>query len=138
MEGFDDGLGKSGGDRWGAKKRRDYVRIAKFVIIGGFIVVGVIVLYVFLTTSGVNIEISEQNQMAGIQTINVRISNNQFSTLNDVTVQFGDQGRIQKVGSMGPYSSVAVTPDQKDLDFEKVIVRGNDGHSNFDIVRFRK
>ena len=81
MEGFGEGLGTSGGDRWGGKKRRDYVRIAKFVIIGGFIVVGVIVLYVFLTTSGVNIEISEQNQMAGIQTINVRISNNQFSTL---------------------------------------------------------
>ena len=63
MEGFDDGLGTSGGDRRGAKKRRDYVRIAKFVIIGGFIVVGVIVLNVFLTTSGVNIQISEQNQM---------------------------------------------------------------------------
>jgi len=138
MDGFDDGLGTSGGNRWSARKRRDYVRIGKFVIISGFIVVGGIVLYVFLTTSGVNIEISEQNQMAGIQTINVRISNNQFNTLNGVTVQFGDQGRIQKVGSMGPYSSVAVTPDQKDLNFEKIIVRGNDGHSNFDIVKFRK
>jgi len=138
MDGFDDGSGTSGGNRWDARKRRDYVRIGKFVIIGGFIVVGGIVLYVFLTTSGVNIEISEQNQMAGIQTINVRISNNQFNALNGVTVQFGDQGRIQKVGSMGPYSSVAVTPDQKDLNFEKIIVRGNDGHSNFDIVRFRK
>ena len=57
--------------------------------------------------------------MAGIQTINVKISNNQFSILNDVTVQFGDQGRIQKVGGMAPYSSVAVTPDQKDLNFKK-------------------
>ena len=79
MGGFDEGLGTSSENRWGGKKRRDYVRIAKFVIIGGFIVVGVIVLNVFLTTSGVNIEISEQNQMAGIQTINIRISYNQFS-----------------------------------------------------------
>jgi hypothetical protein len=138
MDDFDDGLGTSEGNRWGTKKGRDYVRIGKFVIMGGFIVIGVIVFNVFITTSGVNIEISEQNQLAGIQTINIRISNNQLSTLNDVTVQFGDQGRIQKVGSMGPYSSVAVTPDQNDLNFEKIIVRGNDGHSNFDMIRFRK
>lgn len=135
---WDDSSGPFGEDRWGGKKKRNYVRIAKFVIFGGFIVVGVVVLFVFLTTSGINIVISEQNAMGEIQTINVRIFNNQFSTLNDVTVQFGEQGRIQKIGSLGPFSSVAVTPDEKDLNFEKVIVRGNNGRENIETVKFRK
>jgi len=135
---WDDSSGPFGEDRWSGKKKRNYVRIAKFVIFGGFIVVGVVVLFVFLTTSGINIVISEQNAMGEIQTINVRIFNNQFSTLNDVTVQFGEQGRIQKIGSLGPFSSVAVTPDLKDLNFEKVIVRGNNGRENVEAVKFRK
>ena len=135
---WDDGSGTFGGDRWGGKKRRNYVRIAKFVIIGGFIVVAAVVLSVFVTTLGVNIEISERNEMGAIQTLNIRISNNNFDTLNDVTVQFRDQGRIQKIGKMDPFSSVAVTPDQQDLNFDKVIVKGNNGHGNIEAIRFRK
>jgi hypothetical protein len=135
---WDDGSGTFGEDRWGGKKRRNYVRIAKFVIIGGFIVVAAVVLSVFVTTLGVNIEISERNEMGAIQTLNIRISNNNFDTLNDVTVQFGDQGRIQKIGKMDPFSSVAVTPDQQDLNFDKVIVKGNNGHGNIEAIRFRK
>lgn len=135
---WDDGSGTFGEDRWGGMKRRNYVRIAKFVIIGGFIVVAAVVLSVFVTTLGVNIEISERNEMGAIQTLNIRISNNNFDTLNDVTVQFGDQGRIQKIGKMDPFSSVAVTPDQQDLNFDKVIVKGNNGHGNIEAIRFRK
>ncbi len=135
---WDDGSKTFGEDRWGGKKRRNYIRIAKFVIIGGFIVVAAVVLSVFVTTLGVNIEISERNEMGAIQTLNIRISNNNFDTLNDVTVQFGDQGRIQKIGKMDPFSSVAVTPDQQDLNFDKVIVKGNNGHGNIEAIRFRK
>ena len=98
---WDYGLGQfaGGGGRTG-RSRRNYARIAKFVILGGFIVVGIIVLSVFITRSGLNIEIREQNEAMGtIQTISVRISNNKFDTLNDVTVQFGDNGKNPQRGN---------------------------------------
>jgi hypothetical protein len=116
----------TGGGGWQGKKRRNYVRIAKFVIIIGFIVVATVVLTVFISRSGVNIEIIEQTEGA-IQTISVRISNNNFDALRDGTVQFGEQGAVQNLGTMGPFSSVMVTPNQQDMNFDKIIVRGNDG-----------
>jgi len=118
------------------RSSRNYARVAKFIILGGFIVVGIIVLSVFITRSGLNIEIREENEaMGAIQTISVRISNNQFDTLNDVTVQFGDNGKIYSVGTIGPFSSIMITPDPKDLDFEKVIVKANGGKA--EAVKFR-
>lgn len=136
---WDDGAGTfSGDDRWGGKKRRNYVKIAKFVIIGGFVVVAAVVLTVFLTNLGVKIDISERNEMGAIQTLNIRISNNNFESLNDVTVQFGDKGRIQKIGKMEPFSSLAVTPDQQDLNFDKIVVRGNNAHGNIKVIKIRK
>lgn len=135
---WDDGSGQfaGGGGGWIGRSRRNYARIAKFVILGGFIVVGIVVLSVFITRSGLNIEIREQNEaMGAIQTISVRISNNKFDTLNDVTVQFGDKGKIHSMGTMAPFSSVMITPDPKDLNFEKVIVKGNGGET--EAVRFR-
>lgn len=134
---WDDGSGQftGGGGRTG-RIRRNYARIAKFVILGGFIVVGIIVLSVFISRSGLIIEIREQNEaMGAIQTISVRISNNKFDTLNDVTVQFGDNGKIRSVGTIGPFSSIMITPDPKDLNFEKVIVKGNGGKA--EAVKFR-
>ena len=125
----------SGGGEWIGKRRRNYVRIAKYVILGGFIVVAVVVLGVFIPRSGLNIEIRELSE-GMIQTISVRISNNNLDTLRDVTVQFGEQGRIQSIGTMGPFSSVFITPDPKDLNFGKVIVTGNDG--NVQSIKFRK
>ena len=92
----------------------------------GFIVVAAVVLTVFISRSGVNIEIREQTEGA-IQTISIRISNNNFDTLRNVTVQFGEQGAVQNLGTMAPFSSVMVTPNQQDINFEKIIVRGNDG-----------
>jgi hypothetical protein len=136
---WDNGGGTFGGDeRWRDKKRRNYVRIAKFVIISGFVVVAAVVLTVFLTNLGVKIEISERNEMGAIQTLNMRISNNNFESLNDVTVQFGDKGRIQKLGKMEPFSSLAVTPDQQELNFDKVVVRGSNTHGNLEVIKFRK
>jgi hypothetical protein len=111
---------------WQGKKRRNYARIAKYVISIGFIVVAAVVLTVFISRSGVNIEIREQTEGA-IQTISIRISNNNFDTLRNVTVQFGEQGAVQNLGTMAPFSSVMVTPNQQDINFEKIIVGGNDG-----------
>jgi hypothetical protein len=125
----------SGGGEWVGNRRRNYARIAKYVILGGFIVVAVVVLGVFIPRSGLNIEIRELSE-GMIQTISVRISNNNLDTLRDVTVQFGEQGRIQSIGTMGPFTSVLITPDPKDLNFDKVIVTGNDG--NVQSIKFRK
>ena len=63
-----------------------------------------------------------------MQTISVRISNNNFGSLNNVEVQFGDQGQVQAIGDLGPFSSVMITPpDPSNMDFDTVIVTANDG-----------
>jgi hypothetical protein len=109
--------------------RRNYVRIAKYALIAGFIIVAVVVLSVFIPRSGLNVEIMERSEVMGtMQTISVRISNNNFGTLNNVEVQFGDQGQAQSIGNMGPFSSVMITPpDPNNLDFDKIIVTANNG-----------
>jgi hypothetical protein len=108
---------------------RNYVRIAKYVIAAGFVIVAVVVLLVFIPRSGLNVEIIERSEVMGtMQTISVKISNNNFGTLNDVEVQFGDQGEIQSIGDMGPFSSVMITPPDVDaLNFDRVIVTANNG-----------
>jgi hypothetical protein len=108
---------------------RNYVKIAKYVIATGFVIVAVVVLLVFIPRSGLNVEIIERSEVMGtMQTISVKISNNNFGTLNDVEVQFGDQGEIQSIGDMGPFSSVMITPPDVDaLNFDRVIVTANNG-----------
>jgi hypothetical protein len=109
--------------------RRSYIRIAKYVIIVGFIIVAVVVLSVFIPRSGLNVEIIERSEVMGtMQTVSVRISNNNFGSLNNVEVRFGDQGQVQQIGDMGPFSSVMLTPsDPNNLDFDRIIVSANDG-----------
>jgi len=65
--------------------------------------------------------------MGTLQTITVRLSNNNFNSLNDVTVQFGEDGRVQTIGNMGPFSAVTITPPAEDMGFENIIVRANNG-----------
>lgn len=66
--------------------------------------------------------------MGTMQTISVRISNNNFDTLKSVDVQFGDQGEIQSIGNMDPFSSVMITPPvPNNLNFDKIIVTANNG-----------
>ena len=134
---WDDGSGgfRGGLGGWVGKKGRNYVRIARFVIFGGFVVVAVVVLSVFLTKSGLNIEINEQ-AMGGVQTISVRVSNNNFYALNGIIVQFGDGGKIQRIGNMGPFSSVMVTPDLQDLNFNKITAKTTDG--SVEVIKYRK
>jgi uncharacterized protein (DUF58 family) len=109
--------------------RRSYIRIAKYVIIAGFIIVGLVILSVLIPRSGLNVEVIERSEVMGtMQTVSVRISNNNFDSLNDVEVQFGDQGKVQPIGDMGPFSSVMLTPpDPGNLDFDRIIVTANDG-----------
>ena len=117
----------------GIRPRRNYIRIAKFVILVGFIIVAVVVLSVFIPRAGLNVEIIERGGIIG--SIVVKINNNNFDTLNDVMVQFGDQGKIQRIDKMGPFSSVMITPESQELNFDKVIVKANNG--KIETIKFR-
>lgn len=117
----------------GIRPRRNYIRIAKFVILVGFIIVAVVVLSVFIPRAGLNVEIIERGGIIG--SIVVKINNNNFDTLNDVIVQFGEQGKIQRIDKMGPFSSVMITPESQELNFDKVIVKANNG--KIETIKFR-
>ena len=119
--------------REGKKKARNYTRIAKFVILGGFIIVAAVVLSVFIPRAGLSVEVIERGGI--VSSIAVKINNNNFNTLNDVTVQFGEHGRIQTIGNMGPFSSVFISPESEELNFDKVIVKANNG--KIESVKFR-
>ena len=117
----------------GIAPRRNYIRIAKYVILVGFIIVAVVVLSVFIPRAGLNVEIIERGGIIG--SIVVKINNNNFDTLNDVIVQFGEQGKIQRIDKMGPFSSVMITPESEELNFDKVIVKANNG--KIETIKFR-
>lgn len=109
--------------------RGNYIRIAKYAILAGFVVVTVVVLSVFIPRSGLNVEIIERSEVMGtMQTVSIKISNNNFGTLNNVEIQFGEQGPVQSIGNMGPFSSVMISPPDADsLNFDKVTVTANNG-----------
>jgi hypothetical protein len=99
------------------------------VIFAGFVIVAIVILSVYIPRSGLDVEIIQRSEVLGtMQTVSVKISNNNFGTLDDVKVQFGDQGSVQSIGNMGPFSSVMITPpDPNSLNFDKVIVTANNG-----------
>lgn len=106
--------------------KKNYIRIVKYAISVGFIIVGVVVLSVFIPRSGLNVEVIERSEVMGtMQTVSVKISNNNFGSLSNVEVQFDDQEAVQPIGNMGPFSSVMITPP--DLNFDSIIVNANDG-----------
>ena len=112
------------------------IRIAKLAIKVGFVIVAIVFLSVFIPRYGLNTEIIQRSEGVGtIQTISAKVSNNNFETINDVTVQFGDKGRIQHIGNMGPFSSVMITPESQDMNFDKIIVKANNG--KMESVKFR-
>ena len=93
-------------------------------------------LSVFIPRYGLNTEIIQRSEGVGtIQTISIKVSNNNFEPINDVTIQFGDNGPIQRIDNMGPFSSVMITPDSQDMNFNKVIVKANNG--KMESVKFR-
>jgi hypothetical protein len=128
------GSGSGGGS--GIPRRWNRIRITKLAIRVGFIIVAVVFLSVFIPRYGLNIEIIQRSEAAGaIQTISVKISNNNFESLNNAIVQFGEKGRIQQIGNMGPFSSVMITPEPQDMNFDKIIVKADNG--KIQSVQFR-
>ena len=82
------------------------------------------------------VEIIERSEVMAMQTVSVRVSNNNFDTLNDVSVQFDDQGQIQQIRNMGPFSSVMITPPGiAELNFSKVTVTA--GEDNIQVIKSR-
>lgn len=113
------------------KSTRDYKKIAKYVIAGGFIIVAVVVLMVFIPRAGLSIEIQERGEaMNTVKTISIKINNNYPQELKNVIVQFGDNARNHSFGNLAPFSSIFVTPDNEELKFDKVIVSANNGEFN--------
>jgi len=115
------------------KVRRNYIKIAKVGIIVGFVVVALVVLSVFLPRVGVNIEIIERGGLIG--SITAKISNNNFDSLNNVVVQFGENGIPQSLGNIGPFASVFSSPNPGELEFDRIILTGNDGDVR--VVKYR-
>lgn len=115
------------------KVSRNYIKIAKVGIIVGFVVVALIVLSVFLPRVGVSIEIIERGGLIG--SITAKISNNNFDTLNNVVVQFGDNGMPQRLGNISPFASVFSSPNPTELDFDRIILTANDGDVR--VVKYR-
>ena len=115
------------------KVSRNYIKIAKVGIIVGFVVVALVVLSVFLPRVGVSIEIIERGGLIG--SITAKISNNNFDTLNNVVVQFGDNGMPQRLGNIGPFASVFSSPNPTELDFDRIILTANDGDVR--VVKYR-
>jgi len=137
---WDDDRFSGFGARKGGSSRRipgkwTRIRIAKLAIKVGFVIVAIVFLSVFIPRYGLNTEIIQSEGAGSIQTISIKLSNNNFETLNDVTVQFGEKGRIQNIGNMGPFSSVMITPEPQDMNFDKIIVKANNG--KMESVKFR-
>jgi len=115
------------------KVRRNYIKIAKIGITVGFVVVALVVLSVFLPRVGVSIEIIERGGLIG--SVTAKISNNNFDPLNDVVVQFGEEGIPQNLGNIGPFASVFSSPNPSELEFDRIILTANDGEVR--VVKYR-
>jgi hypothetical protein len=55
--------------------------------------------------------------------------------LNNVVVQFGDNGMPQRLGNIGPFASVFSSPNPTELDFDRIILTANDGDVR--VVKYR-
>jgi hypothetical protein len=118
---WDDGRSPENGR---SGKKRNILKIIRRIIFVGFAVVAAVVLFVYFSTAGLNIEIIQRG--GPVETISVKLSNNNFNSINNVTVQF-DNDPIQPLGNMGPFASIFITPEGADPDFKKVVVKANNG-----------
>lgn len=120
--------------RWdnNSDKRGTTLRInkkkIKYIILGGFVVVAIVVLSVFIPRAGLSIEILERSEaMHSVKTISVKVNNNNPQEIKDVIVQFGENGKQHTFGNIGPFGAIFITPDPDELNFDKVIVSANGG-----------
>lgn len=115
------------------KVRRNYIKIAKVGIIIGFVIVAIVVLSVFIPRVGVSIEIIEREGLIG--SVTAKISNNNFDSLNNVVITFGESGTPQSLGNIGPFASIFSSPNPDEMDFDRIILTANDG--DIQIVKYR-
>jgi hypothetical protein len=120
--------------RWdnNSDKRGTALRInkkkIKYIILGGFVVVAIVVLSVFIPRAGLSVEILERSEaMHSVKTISVKVNNNNPQEIKDVIVQFGENGKKHTFGNIGPFGAIFITPDPDELNFDKVIVSANGG-----------
>ena len=120
--------------RWdnGSGKRGISLRInrkkIKYIMLGGFVIVAIVVLSVFIPRAGLSVEILERNEaMHSVKTISVKVNNNNPQEIKDVIVQFGENGKQHKFGNIGPFGAIFITPDPEELNFDRVIVSANGG-----------
>ena len=108
----------------------------KYIMLGGMVVVAIVVLSVFIPRAGLNIEIIERNEaMHSVKTISVKVNNNSPQEIKDVMVQFGDKGKMHSFGNIGPFSAIFITPENDELNFDRVTVSANGG--NIKTVKFK-
>lgn len=108
----------------------------KYIMFGGMVVVAIVVLSVFIPRAGLNIEIIERNEaMHSVKTISVKVNNNSPQEIKDVMVQFGDKGKVHSFGNIGPFSAIFITPENDELNFDRVTVFANGG--NIKTVKFK-
>ena len=108
----------------------------KYIMLGGMVVVAIVVLSVFIPRAGLNIEIIERNEaMHSVKTISVKVNNNSPQEIKDVMVQFGENGKMHSFGNIGPFSAIFITPENDELNFDRVTVFANGG--NIKTVKFK-
>jgi len=108
----------------------------KYIMFGGMVIVAIVVLSVFIPRAGLNIEIIERNEaMHSVKTITVKVNNNSPQEIRDVMVQFGDKGKVHSFGNIGPFSAIFITPENDELNFDRVTVSANGG--NIKTVKFK-
>src|SRR5688572_11407486 len=108
----------------------------KYIMFGGFVVVAIVVLSVFIPRAGLSIEILERSEaMHSVKTISVKVNNNNPQEIKDVIVQFGENGKQHTFENIGPFGAIFITPDPDELNFDRVIVSANGG--NIQTVKFR-
>ena len=100
----------------------------KYIMVGGFVIVAIVVLSVFIPRAGLSIEILERSEaMHSVKTISVKVNNNNPYEIREVIVQFGENGKQRSFGNIGPFGAIFITPDPNELNFDKVIVSANGG-----------
>jgi hypothetical protein len=101
----------------------------KYIMYGGFVIVAIVVLSVFIPRAGLTVEIFERTDaMHSVKTISIKVNNNSLKEIKDVMVQFGETGKLHSFGNIGPFSAIAISPDPDELNFDRVIVSANAGN----------
>ena len=123
-------LGEWDDDDWQfshkGKKTRDWIRIARYGIYGGFAIVAIVVLLVFIPRAGLTVEIFETGET--LSTISIKINNNNLQEIHNITLVFDDDYKNKQVfNSIAPFSAIFVTPDKDDLNFKKITVTADNG-----------